>query len=202
MGSFIICRQTWGKNDWHLFRRTLPRASCGSQTNFITMKSKAFELLHIFIDVTNVSKAKVRLRIFFVQVLLQRMLSKQRGPLVHLGLSTSGNVGSIRKNYPVSNIWRQFWFCRRLNLWSVTILARYLSRGNFDFQNHYKWILPQASLSQDHQVVLSCQIYLHMIVTVIFYHHHLSHNEYQFKSRILSWSVRTVRRNYLVVVVL
>ena len=146
--------------------------------------------------------AKVRLRIFFVQVLLQRMLSKQRGPLVHLGLSTSGNVGSIRKNYPVSNIWRQFWFCRRLNLWSVTILARYLSRGNFDFQNHYKWILPQASLSQDHQVVLSCQIYLHMIVTVNFYHHHLSQHEDHFKSRILSWSVRTVRKNYLVVVVL
>ena len=41
-----------------------------------------------------------------------------------------------------------------------------------------------------------------MIVTVNFYHHHLSQHEDYFKSRILSSSVRTVRRNYLVVVVL
>ena len=131
-------------------------------------------------------------KIIFLQVLLQRMLSKQRGPLVHLGLLTSGNVGSIRKNYLASDNWRQFWFCRRQNLWSVTILARYPSRGNFDFWNHYKGL---SSSSQAKNLNLSADVEekLSRIILIIVT---------KFKSLISSWSVRTVRRNYLAVVVL
>ena len=83
--------------------------------------------------------------------------------------------GSKRKNYPARDNWRQFWFCRRQNLWSVTILAQYLSRGNYDLKttatcsttcttSQYYHMHLYHKL-KNHRVVLSYHIYLPHIMT-------------------------------------